>query len=356
VDRIGLSPLERSPLGHPLEWVQLETFMTDRTSKANSNLGFFDIYRRIGRWTMGPGVRTHIGDESLVDDKNRRVCRFCLRTTPAVTFNKEAHAVPQLFGNRSLLSVYECDDCNQKFGIRIENDLGNWTKPYRTMLLVPGKGGVPSIKDRGAERWRIDGHVEGDQRELETIHWRNEGPFRIDENQHLHITELTRDPYTPAGVMKAFVRVGLTLMPDPELAYFPELMAWIQNPDHKAAHIGAWSWVYETLRSERLPDNQVRAGLYRRENDEGPYPYMFLILAFAHHLYQVPLFSSERDAHLEDMHLAVPTFPIPPPDGAEPGKRVQTFIDLSGTDVVKGEKVEIRQRYGERKEVTGMNP
>lgn len=331
--------------------------MTDPTNEADNGRGFFDDYLPIGRWTMGLGERTYIGDTSLIQDKDRRVCRFCHQTTPTVTFDKEAHVVPQLLGNRSLLSVYECDVCNQKFGTGIENDLGNWTKPYRTVLLVPGQDGVPSIKDRGSERWRLDGHVEGERRELKTTSWRNEGPHRVDEETRLFITELTRDPYTPAGVMKAFVRVGLTLMPEDELAYFAELMAWILNSDHEAAHIGTWSWVYETLRSERLPDNQVCAGLYRRKNDEGPYPYMFLILAFAHHLYQVPLVSFERDAHLEEKHLVVPTFPIPPPpDGAKSGQRVQTFIDLSGTDIVRGEKVKISQSYGERKEVTDVNP
>lgn len=331
--------------------------MTDPTNEANSGRGFFDNYLRIGRWTMGLGERTHIGDPSLIQDKDRRVCRFCGQTTPTVTFNKEAHVVPQLFGNRSLLSVYECDACNQRFGTGIENDLGNWTKPYRTVLLVPGQDGVPSIKGRGSEQWRFDGHVEGERRELNMASRRNEGPYRVDEDQRLIIMDLTRDPYTPAGVMKAFVRVGLTLMPEEELPYFPELMAWIQDPDHTAAHIGMWSWLYETLRSERLPDNQVRAGLYRRKHDQGPPPYMFLILAFAHHLYQVPLVSFGRDAHLKEKRVVVPAFPVPPPpDGAKSGQRVQTFIDLSGTDIVRGEKVKITQSYGERIEVIDVKP
>lgn len=327
--------------------------MADSTNEAHNGNWFHQAYRPIGFWSMGLGHRTHLGDEALIRDKSRRVCRFCGRTTPAATFNKEAHVAPQLLANRSLLSLYECDACNEKFGTGIEYDLGNWTKPHRTVLRVPGQNGVPSIKGRGPDPWRIDGSTAA----LAVKAHRDDMPYEVDEEKRLIIMELPRDSYTPAGVMKAFVRIGLTLMPEDELANFPELMAWIVNPDHAAADIGTWSWIYETMFPGPMPNDRVLAGLYRRENGEGLYPYMFLMLAYANHTYQVPLFSVERDAHLDGKQFEAPLYPITSPaDRAAYGHPVETLIDLTGTDVVKGEMVKIKMSYDERQEVTGVNP
>lgn len=327
--------------------------MTEPTNETENTNGSRPAYAPIGRWSMGLGHRTYLGDETLIKDKHRRVCRFCGQTTPAVTFNKEAHVVPQLLANRSLLSVYECDVCNEKFGVGIEHDLGNWTKPYRTVMLVPGQRGVPTVKGAGADPWRI----EGTGRELNVTARRDNMPYEVDEEKRLIPIELLRDPYTPAAVMKAFVRVGLTLMPEDELVHFPKLMAWIQNPDHRTVDVGRWSWVYETRQPVSVLDGEVRAGLYRREHDEGLYPYMFLIVAFSNHLYQVPLISAARDAHLHEKDIVLPPFPIPTsPELAQCGPSVRTLIDLNGTEVVKGEMVKINLSYGERKEVTGINP
>src|SRR5262245_65876053 len=55
-----------------------------------------------------------------------QVCRFCSRTKPEVTFRKEAHAVPELAGNGTLISFYECDECNNRFSA-FEDDLGKLT-------------------------------------------------------------------------------------------------------------------------------------------------------------------------------------------------------------------------------------
>lgn len=328
--------------------------MIEPTNEADNANGPSPDYRCIGFWSMGVErqERTHLGDQALIDDKSRRVCRFCRQTGHAVTFEKEAHVVPQLFGNRSLLSVYECDACNHQFGIGIENDLGNWTKPQRTAMLVPGQSGVPAFKDRQSGQWRID----GSGRELKVASYRNAGPYHVDEQQRRFNIEFTRDPYTPAGVMKAFVRVGLTLMPEDELANFPELMAWIQNPHHKDTDMGPWGWVHETTHPVSVLHREVLVELHRRENDETRFPYMFLILMFANCIYQVPLFSAARDAQLHEKKI-FPVFSIPAIPGLEQFEpSVRIFVDLSGTETITGEKVEIELRYGERKEVTDVKP
>jgi hypothetical protein len=54
------------------------------------------------------------------------------------------HAVSEMLVNKSLFTAYECDMCDGDFGKGIEQDLGNWSKPMRTMAWIRGKSGVPT--------------------------------------------------------------------------------------------------------------------------------------------------------------------------------------------------------------------
>jgi hypothetical protein len=89
---------------------------------------------------LTPGRKQFLGDAA-----NKR-CRFCRKTAPQVTFRKEAHAIPEALGNKSLFSHYECDACNQKFGAGIQDSFGKWSKPMRMMTRIRGKSGVPTLK------------------------------------------------------------------------------------------------------------------------------------------------------------------------------------------------------------------
>jgi hypothetical protein len=45
--------------------------------------------------------------------RRERVCRFCGLGADKTKFNKDAHAIPELLGNKHLLSDSECDACNE---------------------------------------------------------------------------------------------------------------------------------------------------------------------------------------------------------------------------------------------------
>jgi HNH endonuclease len=169
------------------------------------------------------------GDKVVLGETANRVCRFCGKTSPAVTFKPEAHAIPELLGNKSITATYECDACNQFFGSGIENDLGNWSKPLRSFARIRGKSGVPTLKKGGPNPgWRIEYEETG----FKVTSYENEPLFEIDEANKKITFELKRDSYTPVAVLKALVKIGLTLMPETEIGNFVHSLAWIQNPDH----------------------------------------------------------------------------------------------------------------------------
>lgn len=54
--------------------------------------------------------------------KENRICRFCGKKEPDVSFSKIAHALPESIGNHVLATYYECDVCNDFFGRNLENE------------------------------------------------------------------------------------------------------------------------------------------------------------------------------------------------------------------------------------------
>ena len=168
------------------------------------------------------------GQRLVLAAPDPRICRFCRRDSATTPFRHDAHAIPQLLGNRTLFTREECDECNLLFGSTIENDLGNWTKPTRTFSRIKGKNGVPTLKNE-KEGWRI----EYDGTSLRMTQYESNPKFNVDIEKRQFSLQLKRDPYTPVAVLKALIRVGLTLLPHDELANFAETLKWVRNSHAK---------------------------------------------------------------------------------------------------------------------------
>ncbi|MAP80482.1 MAG: hypothetical protein CL526_05280 [Aequorivita sp.] len=83
--------------------------------------------------------------------KNERVCRFCTKMQPEVTFNQRAHAISEALGNKNVILFDECDSCNERFGQTIENDIIAYLAVFRSFYDVQGKGGKKKIKGKNFE-------------------------------------------------------------------------------------------------------------------------------------------------------------------------------------------------------------
>ena len=212
------------------------------------------------------------------------------------TFKLEAHAIPELLGNKSIFTNYECDDCNRFFGSGIENDLGSWTKPSRTFARIRGKTGVPSIKRDGSrQRWRIDHDNTG-------FHFRHiEGDpiFVVDEEKKQLRFALKQDVFTPVAVLRAFVKIGLALIPEEELENFREALSWIRDPDHAKPFVAQFPLFY-TFQPGPMPADQIVFIFMRRIKSVRDLPYACMILRFANFMYQVFLPSPARDRAIHE--------------------------------------------------------
>jgi HNH endonuclease len=274
----------------------------------------------------------------VLGDGQNPVCRFCGRSEPSVTFKLEAHAIPEALGNKSLTTNYECDGCNQTFGRGIENDLGNWSKPSRTFARIRGKRGVPALRKGGPEPgWRIEYGSTGFNMEQ----YEHDPIFVVDEEKKQIRFDLKRDAYTPVAVLKAFVKIGLTLLPAEELPNFREALAWIREPDHTKGLVKEFP-ALRTFRPGPMPNDLMVVMLMRRKVSVTGVPYAFLVLAYGNEVFQVFLPSPKQDAAISGQKLTFPAFPTPGgPDPARYGRAHLTLLDLTGREVIRSETVPI---------------
>lgn len=295
---------------------------------------FYDEhYAGIEPLFLRPGMK-----KIVLGDKQNRVCRFCGLGEPDVTFEDEAHAIPEALGNKSIATNYECDGCNNTFGKGIENDLGNWSKPSRTFARIRGKNGVPTLKRGGPGRgWRIGYGRTG----FVITQYEREPIFVVDEENKQVRFDLKRDAYTPVAVLKAFVKIGLTLLPAVELPNFTEALAWIREPDHTKGLVEEFP-LFRTFQPGPMPNDLIVVVLMRRRASVTGVPYAFLMLAYGNEVFQVFLPSPKQDAAIAGQRLTFPAFPTPGgPDAARYGKAHLTLLDMTGRQVVRGEIVPI---------------
>jgi hypothetical protein len=307
-------------------------------SEFDDAVAFYDRhYDIIGKWFLTPGQKIMLGDPQ------NRACRFCGKRFPDVTFESEAHAIPEALGNKSIFSAYECDVCNNMFGLGIENDFGNWSKPMRTFARICGKGGVPCLKKGSSGGWRIEYGPSG----FEITAYEEDPIFEIDEATKKVTFHLRRDPYVPVAVLKTFVKMGLTLMPPEEMVHFGSTLVWIKQPDHQVGLVFEFP-VLHTFQPGPMRNDLIVAVLYRRKDTILNLPYTFFCLAYGSELFQVTLPSTERDVAIKDEPIALPQFPMPQ-FYKQFGPQSCCYLDLTGRTRVKGEAVTLALVFEEIK-------
>ena len=306
--------------------------MTDLPSATIAAANFYDKhYAGAEPIFLEPGMKLVLGSA-----ERPRHCRFCGKDEPAVTFKDEAHALPAAFGNTGLFSNYECDACNHLFGEGIENHLGNWTKPMRTLSRIKGRSGVPTIKKPGPGKgWRVEYSDTG----FQLKEYQSDPFFEVDEEAKQLRFELHRDTYIPAAALKGLVKIGLTLIPDVEIQHFCETYDWIRDTDHSRNFVAEIP-VFRTFIPGPMRNDFVVLMLMRRRVGIETVPYAFFTFAYGNHILQVFLPSISQDKCINGKPLSLPAFPTPgAPDPARYGHPTVRVEHLTGRQPVKGEKM-----------------
>lgn len=262
------------------------------------------------------------------------VCRFCTRTRPIVTFGKEAHAVPELAGNRTLISLYECDECNNRFSA-FEDDLGKLTLLERIAGQVLGKAGVPSGKS-GQKKSRIEVDLTGFKIEDHA----EDSIVEFDHHNNTMTDTIAPQTFRALGAFKAMVKIAVALMDDQDLARVPEVLRWLRAADLTMDQIddGTRCTCVRSWTPGPAPFANTRVMLFRRKRPDVPGPFFIFSLAFGNLSFQIVVPDPEEDKHLVGQSIslrAVPIFPLLSSDRVR-GPTCYWTQGLSSTTPLKG--------------------
>ncbi|MDM0867309.1 hypothetical protein QTI59_07490 [Clostridium perfringens] len=161
---------------------------------------------------------TEKNNDIYIGEKQEQRCKFCglakgekiyiNNKEVEVKFKKVAHAIPHLLGNNKVFSNEECDICNQYFS-GLENDLGNFLIPFRSIFNLKGKRGNKYKANQIEITNNNDCIFINEIKRKDN----NENAFKIDFTNNTATLKLQNYKYIPSNVYRTFIKIALSLSP-----------------------------------------------------------------------------------------------------------------------------------------------
>jgi hypothetical protein len=282
--------------------------------------------------------------KKYIGQKENKTCRFCKKSEKEVTFRDIAHAIPEAIGNKKIILLEECDECNKFFSENIEVHFDKLTKPWRNIGQIKGKSKIPSYKTKD-KKSRID--------IKEKIEIKERLDSRIttfdDENNTLKIT-YEIEPYIPSAAYKTLVKMALSVMPEKELIHFQEALAWIREPNHQKSFMRPLK-VMTTFIPGPRPNAEPIVLLLKRKTDTNKYPYTMFVLAFGNMIYQIVVPSLYGVDERKTVDTTIPKFPSPFEIKWQYGNIKHNLLDWTNHEIVRNEVLPINLSYETKKEL-----
>lgn len=183
-------------------------------------------------WTMlytyafgreGPREKSFLGSRS-----SPRRCKFCGQVEPATCFRKEAHVVPAAFGNRTLFSLEECDECNERLGSPLESDLSAFLALERATARMRSRKGTVKLRHPGRKNFIESGGTSRDLHISLQADTEDEIRAHVVDDEHLQL-EVALPPHRPVNAIKALARMALLALPDCGGAPFRHVLQWVRG-------------------------------------------------------------------------------------------------------------------------------
>ena len=233
--------------------------------------------------------------EDMKTETSEKICRFCKGSYPEVSFNKVAHAIPELIGNKNIFSKCECDDCNEFFGKTLENNLANYFGVYRSLAGILGKRGIPKYSSKNLKV--ISNNF---CRRLE-INGKSDIVF-VDEKEKTLTIKAPDRKYKPLLVYKAFVKMALAIIPSEYLEDFSDAYEWLLA-EEKSIEIKGYANIFKVFMAGPSPFGEIKTMLLIRSNENVGIPYGIFIISFENFYFQLALPAPKKDSDKISMEL-----------------------------------------------------
>lgn len=276
-----------------IELYQLKGIVQELNGEENSIRPYQDRLRQISskysvRIFNGSGKTEYFREP----DKSKRVCRFCHRSVPSISFSHKSHAISEALGYKSLVCNEECDECNERFSRTIEPDIVNMHSFLLSLCGISGKKGVRKTKGSNFKFWL----------DRSACQYNTQGTFFI-QLDDLHIddkadikTELKNLPpfdtsslkFIPQNIYKCLCKYAISCLSQDQMPYFQKTIEWINAPTayQKLPTVACCSVNHTTS----------MFALFIRKEQDYKLPYCFASLNIANMCYMfiIPFSSQDR--------------------------------------------------------------
>lgn len=236
----------------------------------------------------------------------QRTCRYCGAVKPPDRGWKEAHALPELVGNKIIFAMDECTRCNDAFAKQFENDFGSLLNLAKSICSIPGKKGIPSFKTRTGKS-RID--CIGDRFEIRQY---EDDPFAsFDWATNTLTMSAESQPLVPLAVYKCLTKMAIAVMPPRFLPIFVDTINWLKNPNHAegAADVAASAKCNIQIQPGPMRTDAAWCLLLSRKDPNALLPETIFVLSIANHSFQIMIPCSPGNNHLIGHKVPLPEYP-----------------------------------------------
>ena len=193
--------------------------------------------------------------------KKTRICKFCHRGRPDVRFRSDAHIIPAALGNRSLFSQEECDNCNNKIGSRLENELVSSLAAIRQLGLYRSRKESTKYRPPGQPSFLVS---VPEQRLVQVQEDSKQGTVKFVERTGNNIAlEIPLPPFSLADVCRALARMAYFVASDELMPSASHLLPWIKR------EVSWWPLRYYRLFVPNSGFQGVRLAVSRRVAEDG---------------------------------------------------------------------------------------
>jgi hypothetical protein len=249
-------------------------------------------------------------DEKRPDlvDPHKRKCRFCGKSFPQVTFNNDAHIIPEFLGNKYFVSDFECDTCNFRLG-RLDLQLANYIGIFRTIFGTKGKNGIPTISSQDSLIQAKHEEFFGAENAIKLGSTIND-PSSITYNPEKfeHTLEYKKQPYIPFDVYKCLLKMGLCMIDEKEVDEYRSGYEFLRNRKRTKEVKGSlFSIIKHTM---PFTYEHTCLWLFKRKDPAILIPPYTLVLVYGCFIYQIYIpFDSQYFAQMKGKEMEAPIFP-----------------------------------------------
>lgn len=207
--------------------------------------------------------------------KEKRICKYCKRKMPDVTFKEKAHAIPEGLGNKVIISTEECDECNHRFSETIENDIIKFLQIFRVLYGKGGKNGKLELKFKNNIKMKyVDNIATVNSNNLNNtvIIIDSSGKNKV-QNGNAYIPLEFCEKINFMNIYRCLVKFAIAVLPFETINHLSKTIDWINNVKNDASKLDLP--VVASFLDNRCFYDQPTLLIYERKDDDFLLPHLY---------------------------------------------------------------------------------